>query len=258
MVRQRKELLTVTPPTLERFGFDQIDQALAITGPAMRRDWLLARFQEGLQLRMLRAPDLGLIAFTPGRAAWVPIAGAEEAVVVHDLRVGAQSTAPETVRRLWSAVEEWARFYGFSSVLALSGSALGLIPPDMITGRRYICLDEGPGKTRLMGKVLQGPISLPRIPKDWALRAERLGPGLVVQSTGLSSDLEARAEALLGLARAAGLVARHERLDSAQAARTRAVTPSALFSVVLDGEVIASDGLSEVQIWTAIRRRLDG
>ncbi|WJY21713.1 hypothetical protein QTA57_00430 [Fontisubflavum oceani] len=156
MVRQRKELLTVTPPTLERFGFDQIDQALAITGPAMRRDWLLARFQEGLQLRMLRTPDLGLIAFTPGRAAWVPIAGAEEAVVVHDLRVGAQSTAPETVRRLWTAVEEWARFYGFSSVLALSGSALGLIPPDMITGRRYVCLDEGPGKTRLMGKVLRG------------------------------------------------------------------------------------------------------
>ncbi|WP_375551806.1 hypothetical protein [Rhodophyticola porphyridii] len=255
MARHRPELLTVTPPILERSGFENIDRALALSGPVMCRDWLLARFQEGLQLRMLRAPDQGFIAFTPGRSAWTPIDGAGDAVVVHDLRAGPQSMGPATVRRLWAAVEDWARFYGFAAVLAQSGPALGLIPPEFVTGRGYHCLDRTEGNTRLMGKILHGPISLPRLPQDWTRRAACLGPGLVIQSTGLSVQLEARAQSLLDRARKAGLAARHDRLETAHAARTRSVSPVALFSVVLDGAVIPSDGLSEMQIWSAIRRR---
>lgn len=229
-----RDIVTVGPPTLDRHRFlpvaDHLSEGLGAPG----RDWLLARFDQGLQIRMLDG-RMGYVAFAAGRSAWRPIEGAESFVVIEDMRLVPGGDRPRLAERLWHAAEDWARYYGFAGVLALAGSVPGLIAPGQLTAPLYHAVGEGPGGTRLMARILQGPIDLPALPTGWTRRAAGSGPGLVVQTDGSHAWFERRAEVLLARARATGVPARHDRLCDAAAVRGRAVHPSTVFSVLFDG-----------------------
>ena len=83
---RNRDTVTVSPPTFDRTAFARTDAALTAPHAPFDRDWLMARFAEGLEIRMLKPPCEGLVMFQPGRLAWRPIEGAENAVVIHDLR----------------------------------------------------------------------------------------------------------------------------------------------------------------------------
>lgn len=70
MPNHGQDMVTVCPPRLDRTAFGQLDQALIAPHAPYARDWLLARFQEGLQIRLLRPPMQGLVVFQPGKLAW--------------------------------------------------------------------------------------------------------------------------------------------------------------------------------------------
>lgn len=65
MSRRLRELVTVSPPTFERTEFAQVDAMLDAPQAPIDREWLMARFGEGLQIRILREPRLGLVLFQP-------------------------------------------------------------------------------------------------------------------------------------------------------------------------------------------------
>lgn len=244
MQHQSRDTVTVSPPTFDRTDFARVDAALAARHAPFNRSWLMGRFAEGLQIRLLKSPEMGLVLFQPGKLAWRPILGADRALVVQDLRVGAGPLARDSAARLWSVADRFARYYGLSAVLALVGSGAGLISGDLAPGRGWLTLDQGPGGTRLIGRILQGPMALPRLPTDWDRRAAALGPGVVVQTTGESALLDIRARAIIASLVAQGCAARHDRLTDAAAAQARAVRPGAAFSVVIDGCVAGGVDLS--------------
>jgi hypothetical protein len=95
-----------------------------------------------------------------------------------------------------------------------------------------------------VGRILQGPVAVPRLPTDWTLRAASLGPGVVVQTTGESAALEARARDITAHLAMLGHAARHDRLGDAAAAQARAVRPGAAYSVVINGQIAGGAGLS--------------
>jgi hypothetical protein len=244
MPNRGRDTVIVSPPTFDRTEFARVDQALSAPHTPLDRDWLMARFSEGLQIRLLKPPQQGLILFQPGKLAWRPIEGAERALVVHDLRVAPGPMARDGAARLWSVAEGFARYYGFVAVLALIGPGPGLIARDRAPGRGWVALDTADGDVRLVGNVLQGPMALPRLPRDWALRAAALGRGLVIQTSGESYGLERQARDIMGLLSAQGIPARHERFANSDTLRARAVRPAAAYSVVLDGQVIGGPELS--------------
>lgn len=248
MSRRLRKLVTVSPPTFERTEFAQVDAMLDAPHAPFDREWLMARFDEGLQIRILREPRLGLVLFQPASLSWRPIDNAGSAIVVHDLRVMPGPDARHAARPLWNGVESFARFYGFEQVLALTGPAHGLIDPTLTPARGWMTVDAGEGGTRLVAHVLQGPLDLPRLPHDWCARAAALGPGAVVQTTGESCTLERRAWLLIKAAAARGVSVRREILSDPDTARARAVSPSALFSVVVDGQRIAGPEMSDTAI----------
>lgn len=248
MPHHGRDTVTVSPPTFDRTEFARVDTALSAPQAPLNRDWVMARFAEGLQIRLLKPPLSGLILFQPGRLAWRPIEGAGRALVVQDLRVAPGPLAAGGIARLWSVAEGFARYYGFAAVLALIGPGPGMIARDHAPGRGWLTLDEGPGAVRLVGRVLQGPMALPRLPGDWAARGRALGPGVVIQTTGESAALEARAAASLTALAARGVAARHDRLPDAETLRARAVRPAVPYSVVLDGVVIGGPELSPDEI----------
>ncbi len=253
MPRNLRDLVTVSPPTFDRTSFSGVDRQLAAAHAPFDRAWLMQRFDEGLQIRMLPPPASGIVLFQPGRLCWRPIECLDDAVVVHDLRVHQGDGARKAADRLWAGVEDFARFYGFSTVLAVLGEEEGLISPDVAPGRGWMVVDEGPGGARLSARVLHGPVTLPRFPRDWKARAARLGAGPVIQTTGESQALEARAEGLCARAARLGLDVRRERLVDPGEARSRAVSPGATFSVLGGGTRIGGAEFSDAQILDAWR-----
>lgn len=244
MPNRGRDTVTVSPPTFDRTEFARVDTALTAPHAPLNRAWLMARFAEGLQIRLLKPPHQGLVLFQPGKLAWRPIEGAGRALVVHDLRVAPGPLARDGVARLWSVAEGFARYYGFAAVLGLTGRAPGLIAPDHAPGRGWLTLDEGPGDIHLVGRVLHGPMDLPRMPTDWARRSAALGPGVVIQTSGESAPLEDRARTMVARLSSRGVQARHDRLTDADSVRARAVWPATPYCVVRDGKLIGGPELS--------------
>ena len=172
--------------------------------------------------------------FQPGRLAWRPIEGAENAVVIHDLRVGAGPLARESVARLWAVVGNFATYYGYAAVLALAWRGPG---PDLdggCTGRGWVTLETGPGGVRLVGKVLQGPVALASFPSDWGRRAQARGPRPCHSDHRRKPAARGRGPATLSRALTArGIPVRHDRLTGAEDVRARALSPGAAYTVAM-------------------------
>ena len=255
MARVPVNVITVSPPNLDRTGFLSLEMGIGRQDGPTRRDWLLDRFEEGFQVRMLRPPLKGFVEFAPGRVSWKPLIGGTGCIVVQSLCVKSRIDWSEGAGSLLQSAETWARYYDFAAVL-LPLSA----PTDPETRRGlfaqgYRVIDETAGGIALWAKVVQGPLALPGLPQDWHARAERLGSGLVVQTVGHCDQQLRRGYDLVDMAREAGLEARLEPLHSTDIARERLVTPKALFAVVLEGEVIDCGRGSTMQVWHDIRRR---
>lgn len=235
MLTHGNDLLTVSPPRLDRTDFARLDRSLPRPLSPYDRGWIMARFREGLQIRLLRRPSEGMVLFQPGKLAWRPILGVGRAIVVHDLRVAGGPHAPEAVDCLWGAVLSFAQYFGFPLVTAIIGTEPGLIAPDHAPGRGWITCDAGAGDARLVMRVLHGPVAMPRLPRDWAGRARDLGPGLVIVTSGESAPLEARAQALRMELAPRGVAIRHIRACDGPDLRARALTPGAAYAVSCDG-----------------------
>jgi hypothetical protein len=248
MSHRRRDTVTVSPPTLDRTAFAQTDAALPGPHSPFDRAWLLARFDEGLQVRLLKPPREGVVMFQPGRLAWRPVEGAAHAVVVHDLRAGPGALACENTARLWSEAEQFARYYGYAMVLALLGDGPGLVAADRAPGRGWVTVDRGAGGVRLVARILHGPVALPRLPSDWGLRAAALGPGLVIQTTGESRRLERLASARVAALRRRGIAARHLRPCDSEAARSGAIRPAAAYAVACDGRLLGGPEVSMAEM----------
>jgi hypothetical protein len=255
MARVSHQTITVSPPNLDRSGFLSLETGLGGRDGPVSRDWLVERMKDGFQLRMLREPRRGFIEFAPGRASWWPIEGADAAVVVQRLRV-APGEPGGSASLLLHEAEDWARFYGFSAVLALAGHGMDPAVETDLRARGFRVIDETADGVLLCMVVLQGPVALPRLPRNWKRRRAALGPGLVVQDTGHCPHQSGRAQTLLSLAEEAGLNARIDRLHSAEEARARLAAPGALFCVGYDGEVIDTGAGDVMDVWQEVRRRM--
>lgn len=244
MPNRGRDTVTVSPPTLDRTDFARLDGMLAAPHAPFERRWLMDRFAEGLQIRLLKPPAEGLILFQPGKLAARPITGIGRALVVHDLRVAPGPLAEGGTARLWAVAERFARYYGMAAVLALVGDGPGLVARNRAPGRGWLTLDQGPDETRLVGRILQGPLALPGLPVAWAARGAALGPGVVIQTTGESARLEARARTVVAGLRARGIAARQDRLADAASVQALAVRPAAAYSAVVDGRIAGGPELS--------------
>ncbi len=253
MPQSDRDLVTVSPPTFDRVDFARVDQDLAANHPAYDRTWLMDRFSEGLEIRMLRGTPSGFVMFQPGRLAWRPILGADRAIVVHDLRVAEGAETAPALRRLWSNVEDFARYYGYSAILALGGEADGLIAAAHRPGRGWMRLEDDGQGARLWGRVLHGPMALPRLPQDWAARAARLGAGVVLQTTEEPLGWSARVNRIDALLWAHGIPLRVDRLRDGPDVQARAVAVDAAFSVVVDGVRVGGADMTDAAILAAAR-----
>jgi hypothetical protein len=250
MARTVSNILTVSPPNLGRTRFLALEQAMTGSTAPTGSDWLLQRFEEGHQVRILRTPERGYIEFAPGRISWRAINGADHCVVVQCLHADGTQGGVD----LLQAAEDWARYFDFFAVMVLAGAGPCLLPSDVAIAAGYSVVGETEEGVSLYGKILQGPVPLPSLPQNWQARRAALGPGLVVQCLARSPERLEFARDLVARANSLGLSARVDLVETALAARNTLVTPASPFSVVLNGLRIDDGQGSDFQIWQSVRQ----
>lgn len=241
------EIITVTADTVDELGF--FCKMSARKSPAWRakRDWLMARFAEGLQLRLLGNGERGFIEFMPGAKSWRAIEDAEDYVVIHCLWVVGRSRGRRLARALLAQVDDWARDNGFHGVAALTSRANWLIAPGVLEHHGFRRVDSCGDTFELQAKS-HGILHVPRLSGAWAQKAEACGPGVTVLRSAQCPYLEDAAAKARAAAETLGLPFKELVMETAEDVRRMSPTPYGTYALVKDGRCLSYHYLLEKEV----------
>ena len=245
------DLITVTADTVARDGFFCKMSARKTKAWADKRDWLVARFEEGLQLRLLGAGQRGFIEFIPGASAWRAMERADDLVVIHCLWVVGKSKGQGHARALLEEAEAWAKNNGFCGIAALISSGNWLVGKDILERRGYESVDQAaPGFDLMLKEFAPGPA--PRLCGGWEQKAAAMQPGLAVLRSAQCPYLEDAAAHAKAAAEELGLAFSDRVITSASELRVLSPTPYGVFALAHDGRLLASHYLLKKDILKAL------
>lgn len=245
------EIITVTAETVDKHGFFCKMSARKTPAWQAKRDWLMARFDEGLQLRLLGDGQRGFVEFMPGDKAWRAIDGAGDVLVIHCLWVVGKSKGKGHATALMDEVELCAEDLGYRGVAALTSTGNWLIEPGVLEHRGYASVDTAaPGFDLMLKRFSPGPD--PRLSGGWADKAAACGPGLTVLRSAQCPYLEDAAAHARRAADTLGLPFTDQVIETAADLRAQSPTPYGTYALVHDGKLIASHYLLEKQIVKAL------
>lgn len=246
------EIIAVTANTVDRLGFFCKMSARKTPAWKAKRDWLMARFAEGLQLRLLGSGERGFIEFMPGDKAWRAVEGAGGFVVIHCLWVVGKSKGKGHASALLTGAETWARDQGYHGVAAVTSTGNWLIAPGVLEHHGYEAVETVPPGFGLMLKRFSNAPATPRLSGDWDAKAAACGPGLTVLRSAQCPYLEDAARHAKNAADKLGLAFTDRLIETAADLRRLAPTPYGTYAIVHDGRLVSYHYLLEKQIITAL------
>lgn len=238
------EIISVTADTVDELGFFCKMSARKSTAWKAKRDWLMARFEEGLQIRMLGDGERGFVEFMPGAKSWRAIEDAEDYVVIHCLWVVGKSRGKRYARDLLAEVETWAHENGYQGVAALTSRGNWLIAPGVLEHHGYRRVDSCGEGFELQAKA-HGILHHPRLSGAWAQKAAACGPGVTVLRSAQCPYLEDAAGHARAAAEALGLPFKEFVLETADDVRRMSPTPYGTYALVKDGTCVSYHYLLE-------------
>lgn len=245
------EIITVTPETVDDYGY--FCKMSARDDPAWRskRDWLLDRFEEGLQMRLLGDGERGFVEFMPGAKSWRAIEDAEDFVVIHCLWVVGPSKGNGYASALIDEVEAWTRAEGYRGVAALTATGNWLISAGVLEHRGYRDVERAEHGFELLVKPFERGV-LPRLSGGWHVKAEACGPGLTVLRTAQCPYLEEAAQEARAAAETLGLPFTDRVIETAEELRAMSPSPYGTYALVHDGKLVSYHHLRAHQIVAAL------
>jgi len=238
------KIITLTADNLEEHGFFCKMSARKSAGWKAKRDWLMARFEEGLQLRLLGDGERGFIEFMPGAKCWRAIEDAEEFVVIHCLWVVGKSRGQGFARDLLAEADTWARGHGFRGVAALTSRDNWLIAPGVLEHHGFRRVGRAGQVFELWAKA-DGIHDDPRISGGWTQKAAACGPGVTVLRSAQCPYLEDAAAKARAAAEDLGLPFKEILLKTAEDVRRLSPTPYGTYALVKDGQCVSYHYLPE-------------
>ncbi|MAM63927.1 GNAT family N-acetyltransferase [Maritimibacter sp. UBA3975] len=241
------EIITVTADTVQKHGFFCKMSARKTHAWQAKRDWLLARFEEGLELRLLGDSARGFVEYMPGDKAWRSVEDAGDLMLIHCLWVVGKSKGQGFARALLDEVERTAGDKGYNGVAVLASTGNWLARPEVFAHFGYDVVETAdPGFCLMVRRFAPGPT--PRLSGGWDEKASACGPGLTVLRTAQCPYLEDAAAIVGKVAQESGLAFRDVVIDSAHALRARMPTPYGTYALVQDGRLVAHHYLLEKQL----------
>lgn len=234
------EIISVNADNIEEKGFFCYMSKRKEAGYRQKRQWLEARFAEGMKIKLAHehgGRDVGFIEYIPGEYAWRAL-DAPGYLVIHCLWVVGKGKGKGYGRLLIQECLEDARAQGKLGVAMVTSDRVWLAHKDIFIQNGFTEVDQAPSSFQLMALTFNGKAEA-CFPKDWEARASAFGPGLTVIHTPQCPYIENATNDLLGFAQEKGIAARSIELGSAKEVRECSPSAYGIFGSVLDGRLFS-------------------
>ena len=246
------EIITVDAGNVDRLGFFCYMSKAKAPGYRQKRDWLMARFAEGLRIEMLHETGgrtVGFIETIPGEYAWRAVNAAGYLVIHCVWVVGRGKGKGHGTRLLRTSLDE-ARRQRLRGVAMVAGDGVWLAGKQLFLKNGFeqvdVCACAGaagasanavPAFRLLVHSFSEAPN--PVFPTDWAARQASFGDGFTVIRTPQCPYIDDATADLLQIAAERGIPARAVELTSAQEAQSLSPSPYGTFGIVRDGRLFS-------------------
>ena len=234
------EIITVDATNVDQHGFFCYMSKRKAPGYTQKREWLAARFAEGLKIHMVHeigGRTVGFIEYIPGEFAWRAV-HAPGYLVIHCLWVVGKGKGKGYGARLLRICLDEARALGKHGVVMVASDGVWLAKKDIFLKHGFVEVAQArPSFSLLVQRFDDAP--LPTFPNDWEARQARFGPGLTVIRTPQCPYIEDATRIALELAAEKGISSQVVTFQSAQELQDNSPSPYGVFGIVLDDQLLA-------------------
>jgi GNAT superfamily N-acetyltransferase len=233
------EIRTVNAGNVDESGFFCYMSKRKEAGYKQKRDWLEARFSEGMKIKIVHeigGRDTAFIEYIPGEYAWRAVHAAGY-MLIHCLWVVGKGKGKGYGKALIEECVEDARAQKMKGVVMLTSDRTWLAGGDIFERSGFTEVDSAL-PFHLMA-LRFGTAPAPSLPKNWEERAQAFGNGLTVIRTPQCPYIENGARDILAFAKEKGIRARSIELKTAQEVQEQSPSAYGVFGTVLDGQLLA-------------------
>ena len=247
-MKNKFEIKSVDASNVDETGFFCYMSKRKEPGYKQKRDWLEARFAEGMKIKVIHeigGRDTAFIEYIPGKYAWRTV-HAPGYMVIHCLWVVGKSKGKGYGNRLIQECLDDARAQNMKGVAMLTSDRNWLASKDIFARNGFTEVDSAPPSFQLMAaRFGSDPSTALRtkpeagLPKNWDERVRAFGPGLTVVRTAQCPYIENATNAILDFAKERNIKAKVVEFKTAQEVQERSPSAYGVFGTVLDGRFLA-------------------
>ncbi|NOH01986.1 MAG: GNAT family N-acetyltransferase [Chloroflexi bacterium] len=245
-MKEKYEIKTIHAGNVDETGFFCYMSKRKEPGFKQKRDWLDARFAEGMKIKVIHETggrDTAFIEYIPGEFAWRAV-HAKGYMFIHCLWVVGKGKGKGYGSLLIQECIKDARAQKMKGVAMLTSDHTWLVGREIFERNGFVEMDSAPPSFQLMvtrfGSGLEAAL-----PSDWDKRAQAFGHGLTVIRTPQCPYIENGTNDILSFAKARGIKAKVVELKTAKEVQERSPFAYGVFGTVLDGKPLAYQYLLE-------------
>ncbi|MBI5934276.1 MAG: GNAT family N-acetyltransferase [Chloroflexi bacterium] len=255
-MKAKYEIKTVDAGNVDTLGFFCYMSKRKEPGYKQKRDWLEARFAEGMRIKVIHeidGRDTAFIEYIPGEYAWRAV-NAKGYMFIHCLWVVGKGKGKGYGSVLIQECVREAQAEKMKGVAMLTSDHTWLAGKDIFERNGFTEAASALPSFQLMATRF-GSGKGPSLPKNWEERAQAFGSGLTVVRTPQCPYIENGASGILSFAEARGIPTKVVEFQSAREVQERSPSAYGVFGTVLDGRLLAYQYLLEKDFEKLLKER---
>ena len=228
------EILDVTPDNVDELGFFCYMSKRKSEGFARKLEWVKARFEEGLRIKMLKLPDRGFIEYIPAEWGWRAV-NADGYMLIHCLWVVGKSRKQGYAKALLSECIEDARRAGKHGVVMLTSESNWLMSRKLLVKQGFEEVVKADPSFSLMVLRFDEDAPMPSLPGEWEEKAARHPEGVTLYRTDQCPYVVDAVRTAEETAVKAGIPCKVVELASSKEVQEQSPSPFGIFGIVHDG-----------------------
>lgn len=258
-MKEEFEIKTIDASNVDQAGFFCYMSKRREPGYKQKRDWLEARFAEGLKIKVIHETggrDTAFIEYIPGEHAWRAV-HTPGYMVIHCLWVVGKGKGKGYGSRLIQECLKDARAQNMQGAAMLASDRTWLAGRRIFECNGFTEVDLAPPSFQLMvNRFRPGPEA--SLPKNWQERARAFGRGLTVIRTAQCPYIENGMKDILSFAKERGIRSRVVELKTAREVQEQSPSAYGVFGIVLDGKLLSYQYLLEKDFDKLLQERSKG
>jgi len=209
-------------------------------GYKRKLNWLNARFDEGLKIKMLdlkNEGERGFIEYIPGKYAWRTVY-AEDFMFIHCLWIVGKSKGKGLSKLLLQQCINDAKQNGFKGVAMLVSEGNWLARKDALLSLGFTSVAKAPPAFDLM-TLKFGKCNDPYFPADWDMRIKKHKEGLTVIRTDQCPYLDDAVNTVKIYAEKEKIKFTQIELNNSEQIREKAVSAYGVFGIIYNAKLLS-------------------